>query len=101
MKRSIKYQDELIKDLKNKDEAIAYLNAALEESQKGDAESQHLFLLALRNVTEAQGGIGKLAKKSHIGRESLYKMLSEKGNPTWNTLITLFNSLGLNFRLVG
>jgi probable addiction module antidote protein len=101
MKRSIKYQDVLIKDLKNKDEAIAYLNAALEESQKGDVESQYLFLLALRNVAEAQGGIGKLAKKSHIGRESLYKTLSEKGNPTWNTLITLFGSLGLNLRLVG
>lgn len=41
-------------------EQIAYLNAALEESLKGDAESQHLFLTALRNIAEAQGGIGNL-----------------------------------------
>ena len=101
MARSKKYHDWLIERLKDHDEAIAYLNAALEESLKGDEESQCLFLLALRNVAEAQGGIGKLAKKSHMGRESLYKTLSEKGNPKWSTLILLIDSLGLNLRLVG
>ena len=63
MARSKKYQDFLIEELKDHDEAVAYLNAALEESLKGDEESKHLFLLALRNVVEAQGGISKLAKK--------------------------------------
>jgi DNA-binding phage protein len=37
--------------------------------------------MALRNVAEAQGGIGALAKKAHVGRESLYKTLSRTGNP--------------------
>ncbi|KIC74480.1 Uncharacterized protein DB42_BD00280 [Neochlamydia sp. EPS4] len=61
----------MLKHLKDHDEAVAYLNAALEESLKGDKESQHLFLMALRNVAEAQGGLGALAKKAHVGRESL------------------------------
>ncbi len=52
------YKEELIDDLKDHDEAVAYLNAAWEESLKGDEESQQLFLLALRNVAEAQGGLG-------------------------------------------
>ena len=56
------YHEELIEYLKDHDEAIAYLNAAREESMKGDEESQQLFLVALRNVAEAQGGLGKLAK---------------------------------------
>lgn len=99
MARSKKYQDWLIEKLKDHDEAVAYLNAALEESLKGDAESQHLFLTALRNVAEAQGGIGNLAKKAQVGRESLYKSLSESGNPKWHTLVTLIISLGLNLRL--
>ncbi len=60
MAKSRKYQDFLIEHLKDRDEAIAYLNAALEESLKGDAESQHLFLTALRNVEQAQGGISPL-----------------------------------------
>jgi DNA-binding phage protein len=42
---------------------------------KGDEESQQLFFIALRNVAEAQGGVGALAKKAHVGRESLYKAL--------------------------
>lgn len=64
-----------------------------------DEESQLLFLVALRNVAEAQGGVGNLAKKAGIGRESLYKTLSEKGNPKWHTLVSLVIALGLNLRL--
>lgn len=99
MAKSKKYQDFLIEQLKDHDEAVAYLNAALEESLKGDAESQQLFLMALRNVAEAQGGVGKLAKKAHVGRESLYKTLSENGNPKWHTLVSLVMAMGLNLRL--
>ncbi len=53
MAGSKNYQEWLIEKLKDHDEAVAYLNAALEESLKGDEESQHLFLTALRNVAEA------------------------------------------------
>ena len=98
-KKNKKYQEWLLEKLKDHDEAIAYLNEALEESLKGDEESQYLFLLALRNVAEAQGGIGNLAKKAHVGRESLYKTLSEKGNPKWHTLVSLVIAMGLNLRL--
>ena len=99
MAESKKYQDWLIEKLRDHDEAVAYLNSALEESLKGDEESQHLFLLAVRNVAEAQGGVSALAKKAHLGRESLYKTLSEKGNPKWHTLVSLIIALGLNLRL--
>lgn len=70
-KRSVDYREELIEDLKDHDEAVAYLNAALEESLIGDEESQEVLLRALRNVAEAQGGLGKLAKKTHVRREVL------------------------------
>lgn len=99
MVKSKNYQEWLLEKLKDHDEAVAYLNAALEESLKGDEESQHLFLVALRNVAEAQGGIGALAKKAHVGRESLYKTLSGTGNPKWHTLVSLCVAMGLNLRL--
>lgn len=98
MARSKKYQDLLIESLKDHDEAVAYLNAALEESQKGDKESQELLLIALRNVVKAHGGMAKIAKKTHLGRESLYKTLSDKGNPELSTLISVTNFLGLKLR---
>lgn len=99
MARSRNYQDFLLEQLQDHDFAVAYLNEALNESLKGDEESQHLFLIALRNVAEAQGGVGALAKKAHVGRESLYKTLSGTGNPKWHTLVSLFVAMGLNLRL--
>jgi probable addiction module antidote protein len=56
-------------------------------------------LIALRNVAEAQGGVGALAKKAHVGRESLDKTLSGTGNPKWHTLVSLCVAMGLNLRL--
>lgn len=55
-------------------------------------------------LLKAQEGLGALAKKAHVGRESLYKALSGTGNPKWHTLVSLVISLGLgvnvNFRHV-
>jgi probable addiction module antidote protein len=99
MTRSRKYQDFLLEQLQDHDFAVAYLNEALNESLKEDEESHKLFLLALRNVADAQGGIGALAKKANVGRESLYKTLSGTGNPKWHTLVSLVIALGLNLRL--
>ncbi len=99
MAKNKNYQEWLLEKLKDHDEAVSYLNAALEESLKGDEESQHLFLIALRNVAEAQGGVGALAKKTRLGRERLYKTLSGTGNPKWHTLVSLCVAMGLNLRL--
>ena len=90
MAKNKNYQEWLLEKVKDHDEAVSYLNAALEESLKGDEESQHLFLIVLRNVAEAQGGVGALAKKAHVGRESLYKTLSGTGNPKWHTLVSFY-----------
>jgi DNA-binding phage protein len=52
MPRSAPYDDLLMEMLKEEDRALAYLNAALDEQDSG------VFLIALRNVTQARGGIG-------------------------------------------
>ena len=91
MKTRRAYQPDLIESLRDSGEAEEYLNAALEEN---DPE---LFLLALRNVAEAQGGIAQLAEKAKLNRESLYRMLSDRGNPEFRSLDALLHALG--FRL--
>jgi probable addiction module antidote protein len=100
MARYRDYHEELIKYLKDHDEAVAYLNAAWEESLKGDDESQQLFLLALRNVAEAQGGLGKLARRVHIRREQLYRILSPRGNPGLKLIRPLLIALGVSLRFI-
>ncbi len=89
MTKTKSYQAGLIESLRNSREAAEYLNAALEE------DDPELFLLALRNVAEAQGGMAQLAEKTRLNRESLYKMLSERGNPELRSLETLLHALGL------
>ena len=90
MEKSRPYQEYLNKVLADPLEAAGYLNAAMEE---GDKE---LFLLALRNVAEARlGGMSKLAEASGLNRESLYRMLSGKGNPELKSLDRLLHALGL------
>jgi len=91
MKKSNAYQPTLIESLRDAREAEQYLNAALEE------DDPELFLLALRNVAEAQEGVAQLAEKTKLNRESLYKMLSERGNPELKSIDVLLHAMG--FRL--
>lgn len=44
-------------------------------------------------------GMTKLAKVTGIPREHLYKILSEKGNPTLNTLYKICGALCLKLEL--
>lgn len=89
------HEEWLVESLKDKKEAAMYLQGAWEEYQKDG----HLkaFLLALRHVADAQGGIGKLAIKTHLNRESLYKTLSSKGSPKLQTIGLLLKGLGFKF----
>jgi probable addiction module antidote protein len=52
-------------------------------------------LIMLRAVAEANGGVGAVAAQAGISRESLYRSLSPKGNPTLKTLIAVLKTLGL------
>ena len=80
-------------ELKDPEKAKAYIDVALEDYQSdNDAEA---LLLALRDVAEAQGGLGELAKKTGLNRPNIYKALSQKGNPRINTLGTILRSMGL------
>ena len=87
--KQTEYQKDLIESLKEPSEAAAYLNAALED---GDKET---FLLALRNIAEANGGMKAVAEKADLNRESLYRTLSHRGNPEIRTLFNLLHGVGL------
>jgi probable addiction module antidote protein len=91
MAKSKSYQSNLLEALKDPNEAAEYLNAALED---GEPE---VFLLALRDVVDSYGGMGKLAEATSLNRENLYRMLSTKGNPEFFSLSTVLDAVG--FRL--
>ena len=93
---TVDYQSALIERLKNREYAVVYLNAAIEEGLNGDEESQQLFLDALRNVAEAQGTMTDLARRAHVRRESLYRMLSKKGNPELSSFVSILHAMGFS-----
>lgn len=80
--------------LRDPDVAAEYLSEALEE------DDPSIVLMALRNIAEAQeGGIAGLAARAHLGRESMYKMLSESGNPKLSSFTKVIQGLGLHLRV--
>ena len=91
--KTVSYHEDLIESLRDPIERAAYINAALEDGDK------KVLLKALRNVAEANGGMGRLASRSKLSRESLYRMLSEKGNPELSSIDRVFRALGLVLRV--
>jgi probable addiction module antidote protein len=90
---TIDYRKKLMKSLKDPNYAAGYLTAALEESEE-------TFLLAVRDVAQAHGGIKALAQAAKLNRENLYDMLSEEGNPRLSSVTAILDTLGftVNFK---
>ncbi len=86
-------ESSLYSDLKDPEFAAGYLEDVLQEG------SLTTFLIALRNVAEATGGVGQLAKVTELGRESMYKTLSEEGNPQFTTVQSILKALGLRLSI--
>jgi probable addiction module antidote protein len=73
--------------------AVEYLKAAMESLDSPDDRAAGL--LALRTLAEAYGGLGAVAAAAGISRESLYRALSAKGNPTLRTLLAVLKTIGM------
>lgn len=87
-----------IEQLKNINDAAEYLAGAI-----ADFEEDHnldFFLKAIRDVAEAQGGLGKLANRTHLNRQNLYKILSAKRQPRLDTFSAILDGLGLQISII-
>ncbi len=74
--------------LKTEEDMVAYVEAALEENDPT------LVSAALGDIAKAKG-MTEIAKKTGLGRESLYKALSQEGNPEFSTIMKVISALGL------
>jgi len=88
------YQALLMDELQNPKVALGYLNETLKD------EDPNVFLTALRDVLKAQNrDITTLAKNTNLSRQNIYRILSEKGNPRWINLNSIFDTLGFQVQL--
>lgn len=83
------YRENLIESLKDPEEAVHYLDACLAD---GDPR---VFLLALRDLADAHGGIRAVSRAAKLNRESLYRMLSKSGNPSIASMAAVLGACGL------
>jgi probable addiction module antidote protein len=78
--------------LKTEEDVAEYLEAVFEI---GDPA---LITHALGIIARSKG-MAKIAKKTGLGRESLYKALSKDGNPGFLTVLKVVQALGYKLRL--
>ena len=74
--------------LDTEERQVAYIAAALES---GDAD----FVRDALGLVARARGMGGIAKKAGLNRESLYKALGETGNPEFGTVMRIVRALGL------
>lgn len=86
--RHVSYEGYLIDSLKDPQEAAAYVQAVLE------LDDTAALLLALRQVAKAHG-MAEVARRANVGEKTLFRALSENGNPTIFTLHKVLHAVGL------
>lgn len=89
--KTVSYKKILREKLSDPEQAAEYLTACYDEGPE-------VFLLGLRDVVEAQGGVARLAELSKLNRESLYRLVSRDGNPRLTSLNAVLSALGLKVK---
>lgn len=74
--------------LDSPDTTTAYLEMAMEDPDPA------MLMMALRNIAEAKG-MKEVAGETGLNLQTLYRTLSDKGNPTLQTLTSLLHAYGL------
>jgi probable addiction module antidote protein len=86
--KGINFDDHLDEYLADSENAAIYLTVALEE------DDAYFLEQALSRIVRLHGA-SKVASKTGIARQALYKMLSEGGNPSYKNVCKILDALGL------
>lgn len=73
--------------------AADYLNSVLEDGDETD------LMLALRTLSKAFGGVQEVARQADVNAHTLYRTLSEKGNPELKTLSAILKAMGMRLAI--
>ena len=73
--------------INTKEDVIGILEAALEENDTA------LLLAVIGDIARSKG-MAQMAKELNLARESLYRSLSQDGNPSFNTIVKVLDNLG-------
>ena len=86
------FKETLYNELQDDEFAAAYLDDAMSDSTEE-------FLIALRHVVKARGGVAQVAESAELTREAMYRMLSKKGNPEFRSVQKMLGATGLKLQI--
>jgi len=79
-------------EIKTREDVIGILEAALEEN---DIE----FLFRVIGDIARSKGMAQIARELDLNRESLYRSLSQEGNPSFSTVTKVLDNLGFQLSI--
>ena len=88
MAKTHRTHEEATVEMFRKDPELAadYLNSVLEDGDETD------LMLALRTLSKTFGGVQEVARQADVNAHTLYRTLSEKGNPELKTLSAILKA---------
>ncbi len=86
--RDVSFEETLLPMLVEPAEAAAYIEAVMA------LDDPATLLVALRQVAKAHG-MAEVARRADVGDKTLFKALSENGNPTLSTVHKVLHAVGL------
>lgn len=91
-KKALEYNTFLHERLQDESYALEYLKEAMLD------EDMRVFLMAIKQVADAKGiTMEELAKRCAVNRVTLYRMLSNNGNPGFLKVMQILKNLGFSF----
>jgi probable addiction module antidote protein len=91
--RHVSYDETLLPLLKDPLEAAAFIEAVIE------MEDPAALVVALRKVAQAHC-MTEVARRASVGDKTLFRALSENGNPTLETVHKVLHAVGLRLSVV-
>jgi len=73
--------------------AAEYLNSILADGDESD------LMLALRTLSKTFGGVQEIARQAEVNAHTLYRTLSEQGNPELKTLAAILKAMGMRLAI--
>lgn len=98
MRKMGKWREYLIEKLADRERAIGYLQAILDDYYIYGGAA--VVRDALETVLEAQGGVSKVAKQIDMDPQLLSKMLSNEDTPLIDTLGIVLKALGYQLSII-
>ena len=96
--RTRSHEDSVLEMLRDEAFALEYLSVALEEIDQAGGEDA--FLVAVRRVAEARGGMLSLSQNTGLNRANLYRSIAVGGDPKLSTLLKVLQALGVGMSKV-